>query len=152
MIYIAHRGNTDGPDSTTENTPQKLKYALERGYDCELDVWYQKACWWLGHDQPRIRIKIKDLKMPGVWCHAKNLATLAELLSYDVHCFFHDHDDGALTSRGYIWTYPGKPLTRMSIACLPEWTGKLYVSGCAGVCSDYIGKIRQKYEASQINK
>ena len=38
------------------------------------------------------------------------------MLSYsDIHCFRHQEDDVTLTSRGYMWTYPGKPLTEKQI-------------------------------------
>ena len=42
-----------------------------------------------------------------------------------------------LTSKNYIWAYPGKQPIKNSIAVLPE----IYqdnLSECLGVCSDYI--------------
>ena len=35
--------------------------------------------------------------------------------------FWHQQDDFTLTNRGYIWTYPGKCITPMSIMVMPEW-------------------------------
>jgi hypothetical protein len=38
------------------------------------------------------------------------------LLNY----FFHQEDDITLTSKGYIWAYPGKQPIKNSIAVMPE--------------------------------
>ena len=45
-----------------------------------------------------------------------------------------------LTSRNFIWTYPGKPLTESSIVVLPELNSKTTIlpPNIFGVCSDYI--------------
>ena len=59
------------------------------------------------------------------------------LLESDIHCFWHQEDDATLTSKGYIWAYPGKQPIKNSIAVMPE----IYsddVSKCIGICSDYI--------------
>jgi hypothetical protein len=51
--------------------------------------------------------------------------------------FWHDVDDMTLTSKGFIWVYPGKQPINNSIAVIPE----LYednISKCIGICSDYI--------------
>ena len=73
-----------------------------------------------------------------MWCHAKNLEALKIMLSYsDIHCFWHQEDDVTLTSRGYIWTYPGKPLTENSIAVKPEKNNE-NVKKVLGICSDYV--------------
>jgi hypothetical protein len=51
-----------------------------------------------------------------------------------------------LTSRNYIWTYPGKSYTPKSIIVMPEMNHKikfedLKALSCFGICSDYVGKI-----------
>jgi hypothetical protein len=40
----------------------------------------------------------------------------------DIHCFWHQDDDVALTSRGFVWKYPEV-----------YFQGKLW-----GVCSDWV--------------
>ena len=39
MIYIAHRGLTNGPDKELENHPEQIKRAISQGFDCEVDLW-----------------------------------------------------------------------------------------------------------------
>jgi len=60
----------------------------------------------------------------------------------DIHCFWHQEDDVTLTSKGYIWTYPGKDLTENSIVVMPEkylekWWEYSFKK-CRAICSDYI--------------
>ena len=35
--------------------------------------------------------------------------------------FWHQNDDYTITSKGYIWAYPGKKLNKNAIYVLPEW-------------------------------
>ena len=38
-----------------------------------------------------------------------------------VHCFWHENDDYALTSKNWIWAYPGKSaIGKNSYIALPE--------------------------------
>jgi len=46
-------------------------------------------------------------------------------------------DDITLTSKGYIWAYPGKQPIKNSIAVLPE-LNKDDLTKVIGICSDYI--------------
>ena len=50
MKIISHRGNLNGPESETENSPKKIEEALKLGYECEIDVWYQSGVFTLCHD------------------------------------------------------------------------------------------------------
>ncbi len=43
MIWIAHRGNLEGPNKERENEPSYLKEAIEAGYDVEVDGVIGKA-------------------------------------------------------------------------------------------------------------
>jgi len=140
MKLISHRGNTQGK-TKYENYPDYILDTLEC-FDCEIDVWYNGG-WWLGHDNPQYEVDEDFLSVGGLWCHAKSIDTLYRLLGLGVHCFFHSSDDAVLTSRGFIWTYPEKKLTAMSICVLPQ-TGSLVGKRpkCAGICSDEIVKYR----------
>jgi|TARA_B100000959_G_C14826137_1_gene559891 hypothetical protein len=62
---------------------------------------------------------------------------LNKMLKQDIHCFWHQKDDVTLTSKGYMWTYPGKLLTDNSITVLPEINNDI-PKKCLGICSDYI--------------
>jgi len=56
MIYIAHRGNTQGPNPDKENHPDYLRDAVRKGYDVELDVWLINGKYILGHDAPQYEV------------------------------------------------------------------------------------------------
>ena len=51
-----------------------------------------------------------------------------------------------LTSNGYIWTYPGKKLSKKSICVLPETKKTKIKNFISGICSDYIEKYKRKYD------
>ena len=138
MILISHRGNLNGK-SDRENQPDYIEEALAQGFDVEIDVWDIFGSYFLGHDEPKYLVKKDFLKNDGLWCHAKNIQGLYSMLEDNIHCFWHQEDDVALTSEGYLWTYPGKELTENSIAVLPEKKPDVEI---AGICSDYIGEIK----------
>ena len=138
MIYISHRGNLEGRNEKWENHPDYIMKALDKGYDVEIDVWYKDSLFYLGHDEPLHKIDVGFLKKNGLWCHAKNVEVLNIMLSYsDIHCFWHQEDDVTLTSRNFLWTYPGKRLTANSICVLPEKNDEI-PKKCLGICSDSI--------------
>lgn len=152
-LLIAHRGLIHGPDSTLENTPEQLLLARNLGYDVELDAWYADDTWWLGHDRPTHRVDFDFIERLGsdgqrhAWVHAKNINALFQLrmLEWPGHYFYHQNDDVVLTSTGYLWTYPGRQLTMMSICVMPEWVGMLETIqqfNVCGICSDYVGTLR----------
>ena len=59
----------------------------------------------------------------------------------DIHCFSHDQDEVALTTKGYFWSGWGNQLTKKSICVMPPQNEEL-PSYIAGVCSDYIRQFR----------
>lgn len=150
MILIAHRGLFDGPNKEKENSPEQIELALSKGYDAEIDVWFQKDGWWLGHDGPQYKVDADFIGKQGLWIHCKNLDALYELSSTPIrfNYFWHQEDDFTLTSKNYIWTYPGKSYTPKSVIVMPEWKTELEnfdslrVYNCHGICSDYVGKLK----------
>ncbi len=144
MKYISHRGNLTGPNPSNENNPEYIKAALKAGFDVEIDVWFVDDKFYLGHDEPQYEVKFEFFINSKLWLHAKNIEALATLknLRYN-NVFFHNIDDATLTSRGYIWTYPGKKLTKKSIALIfgVEPLEDLAVLP-AGICSDYIKEYK----------
>ena len=141
MFLISHRGNYEMPNTQTENTPRQISLMLEMGWHVEIDVWSIKDRLYLGHDEPQYEINLKFLQNNKLWCHAKNLTALEYMLLHNVHCFWHQEDDYTITSKGYIWTYPEKPVCKNSIiVCTTlEDTMKYCKMDIAGVCSDYFG-------------
>ena len=142
MILISHRGNTSGPAPSYENHPDYLREALIAGYECEVDVWYKDDEWWLGHDEPVYDISKAFLQNNKLWCHAKNLEALHKMLQNNIHCFWHQEDDYTLTSKGFVWTYPGKPVCKNSIIVCYELPKEM--PDCLGICSDYLPKGSSK--------
>lgn len=137
MIYIAHRGNINGPDPKHENSPAQIKLAISKKLCCEVDVWFVNGHFILGHDEPLYRVKETFLENEKLWCHAKNLAALEKMLTNkSIHCFWHGQDHYALTSKGYIWTFPGHPVKERSIAVKLEPPAPISLK-CYGICTDY---------------
>ena len=144
MILISHRGNISGPDPANENKPEYINKALELGFEAEIDVWFKDG-WFLGHDEPEYKIDQEFLLNELLWCHAKNLSAFENLLDIGAICFWHQEDDYTLTTNNFIWTYPGQPLSAMSICVMPERfaKGSQDLSFCAGICSDKIEEFRE---------
>lgn len=148
MIYIAHRGNLQGPNPDKENHPDYLRSALKQGFQVELDVRFLDGTYILGHDEPQYEVPKNFLSNNRFWVHAKDVTTLHMLMDRGnfIHCFFHGEDDCAITSQGWIWTYPGKPIvTPRSIAVMPERVPPPYsIKAGGGVCTDF--PIKYKME------
>jgi hypothetical protein len=147
MIHISHRGNIDGRQAERENREDYITEALSAGYHVEIDVWYNNS-WWLGHDGPEYKTSSAFLDQANLWIHCKNIDALC-LAAATWNCFWHQEDNYTITTQGYIWAYPGKPVTygSKSIAVMPEWQNTSTFN-FAGVCSDYIE--RYKNETSTI--
>tara|TARA_B100000214_G_C23816298_1_gene557496 strand:- start:227 stop:661 length:435 start_codon:yes stop_codon:yes gene_type:complete len=143
VILISHRGNISGKNPALENSPQYIIEALNMGYDVEIDVWYVGEKFFLGHDNPQYEIDESFLLTTGLWCHAKNISALNRMVEIGAHCFWHQTDDVTLTSKGFLWTYPGVDLLDNSICVLPE-ISRYDKIDCAGLCSDEIEKYREE--------
>ena len=138
MIFIAHRGNTEGP-SSSENELDYMKHVYNMGYgvECDLQLFNNKL--YFGHDEPQSLIDDEFIRKDNVFCHAKTVDVLSILINLGVNCFFHDVDEVTLTSRGQIWCYPGvHPDNENAIwldlqgKSLPDVVGNIY-----GICGDY---------------
>ena len=149
MILIAHRGNINGKQRGRENTIPYIDEALAKGFDVEIDLWGNGKFLYLGHDQATEIVDPVYLKNPSLWCHAKNLEALVQLRhlntkgGYNIHYFWHQKDDVTLTSKNYIWAFPGKQPISDSIAVLPEVGGDA-LTHCQGICSDNIAVYKNK--------
>jgi hypothetical protein len=141
MLLISHRGNINGIENENENKPEYLIDAIEKGFDVEVDVRFENNKFFLGHDCSQYEIKKEFLLNKKVWCHAKTPEALFELDKINAHYFWHQEDDYTITSKGFIWTYPGKALLSLSMCVLPE-AAKYKKIQCLGICSDYIEKYK----------
>lgn len=153
VLLIAHRGLIDGPDFEKENQISTIEYAISKGYDVEIDVWYHNNEWYAGHNEPTIKINLSWLiyNHKNFWIHAKNIQTTYKLsmVGNNLNYFYHDNDPITLTSHGFLWTYVGnREITPKSILLLPE---KSYIKledslneNAYGICSDYVERLRDE--------
>lgn len=147
MRYIAHRGNMNGP-SALENHPDHIKEALNAGFDVEIDVWVIHGTLYYGHDKPQYEGSILQLNK-RCWMHCKNVEALqyfGGIEMNETNAFWHENDDYTLTNKKYIWTNIGKDLINRSIMVMPEVEDETLQNtidvSCAGICSDWIQKIK----------
>lgn len=149
MKYISHRGNVYGYERGrgVENTIDYILDAIALSYDVEIDLWYMNDKLYLGHDEPGQETSIDFLLEYNdkLWCHAKDIKTFHKLLQYDINTFFHNTDDCALTSKGYLWTYFDKELTDKSILLKFEKDEDFIIpNDIYGICSDNIDFYKNK--------
>jgi hypothetical protein len=146
MKLIAHRGLLKGPNKNLENQPHQIQTVLDRGYDCEIDLWVFDGRLYLGHDGPQYNVTDQFIKETGLWIHCKNLDAMAYCQNdIKLNYFWHENDTYTLTSKGFIWAYPGKPLNEFSVMVLPEWEDETLANvkdaQCYAVCTDYISRL-----------
>jgi hypothetical protein len=152
MKLISHRGNINGQNPLEENNPQYVDNTLKLYYDVEVDLWLEDHKFYLGHDEPQYHVTMTWLveRKNNLWLHCKNLDSLNSLSNSPINFnyFWHQADDFTLTSKNYIWTYPGKKYKSKSIIVMPELDISLeqfkniLKYDCFGICSDYVGKLK----------
>ena len=148
MILISHRGNINGIIPEAENRIDYIEDALRMGYNVEIDIRDKDGKLYLGHDKPQYPLDIDWLEQhyTKLWLHCKDLTVIQKLNELDrigvyLNYFWHETDTVTITSKGYLWAYPGKQPIKNSIAVLPELNND-DVSQCSGVCSDYISRYK----------
>jgi glycerophosphoryl diester phosphodiesterase len=150
MRFIAHRGNINGINVESENTIEYIISAINQGFDVEIDVRYKSNVFYLGHDESKNVINLSFLRQHSnfLWCHAKDIYTLNELLKYrDINCFFHQNDDCTLTSCQQIWTHVNfdKSLTERTILLKFAKDENFTVpENIFGICSDNVKYYKNK--------
>jgi hypothetical protein len=131
MIIISHRANLKGKDKNTENHPDQIR-KVSRDFLVEVDIWYSNG-WYFGHDNPQYKVDLQtfeDIKDRVIY-HAKNNQAAERLLETDLHWFWHQKDDMTITSKGWLWCYPDKPLRG---GILVDFNSPRYIDGVSGVC------------------
>ena len=147
MKIIAHRANINGSNLASENRLSQIKKCIELGYEVEIDIRFQKNKLYLGHDYPQEIISEDELFeiKESCWIHCKNLEAMNYFnkLGTIYNYFWHENDKYTLTSKGFIWTYPGESLCHNSICVMPELEiPKINLSNLkkkyfAGICTDF---------------
>lgn len=142
MILISHRGNINGPIPELENSPEYIDRTLSKKFDVEIDLWVNNGKPYLGHDEPQYPVTLDYLieRENNLWVHCKNEEALGFALDNVFNCFYHDTDAYTLTSYGFIWAYPGSPVTckRMFVSVLPERVNQKIDTDIYAVCTDYV--------------
>ena len=74
MKYISHRGNLDGRNLKTENSPNQIDTVLSLGYDVEIDLRFLNNKFYLGHDDCQYIIDFNWLlnRKNKLWIHLNN--------------------------------------------------------------------------------
>ena len=115
MKIIAHRANINGPNSKKENKKSSIKDCIDLGFDVEIDIRLLDGKLYLGHDIPEAIITKEELReiRNKVWIHCKNLKAFSffSQIQEEFNYFWHEEDSYTLTSKGYIWAYPGEELS-----------------------------------------
>jgi len=143
---ISHRGNLKGKNLDRENHPDYIMEALNKGYYVEVDVRSKDGDLFLGHDEPKYKVRQNLLRFKRVICHAKDKEALKIMMEDgQIHCFWHEDDDYTITSEGLVWVFPSKSLLPNSVCVLPE-NNKENLEGienCYAICSDYIEELSE---------
>ena len=145
MYLISHRGNINGKKPELENSPEYIDKAIDLGYDVEIDIRLENDKFYLGHDNAKYYITLEWLtkRSNKLWIHCKNISAVEALANLkNFNYFWHQTDDITLTSKSFIWAYPGKQPIKQSIAVLPEINNDNII-GCSGVCSDIIEEYNE---------
>jgi hypothetical protein len=150
MKLIAHRGNISGKDEK-ENQPNYVLRALRLGYNVEVDVWWHRGEYYLGHDEPTYKVWPRFIENKDIWCHAKNSDALCQMKENpNIHYFWHEQDTYTITSRGFVWVFPNKPLLPNSICVKPELRYNGDLTLCSGICSDYISDYGELNDTNML--
>ena len=141
MQIISHRGNTSGT-SEYENKPELVLETL-KDFKVEVDVWYSRGEWYLGHDVPKYKVDFSFFN-DRMYIHCKNRAAVENLTDSGLNWFWHQADALTVTSRGDIWCYP-----EVFIAGgITVYRGNSFVKfdkNLKGICTDYPSEAREYY-------
>ena len=99
----------------------------------------------LGHDHPQENIDLEFLLQyrKKLWVHCKDVESLGVLADKNINCFGHSTDEFVLTSKGYIFTFPGTKQTENSISVMPEISNSKHSLSTFAVCTDYPYKYKK---------
>ncbi|CAB4156840.1 hypothetical protein UFOVP658_184 [uncultured Caudovirales phage] len=155
MRFISHRGNLTGKNVEFENSPEYVVDAIRKGFDVEIDLRKHLGKTYLGHNEPQYQVDDEWLQMysSSLWIHCKDFESLDHSVNMGYHCFFHNIDAYTITSRSFVWAYPGSQIaSRLCISVLPERAEGLVgllTKNYYGTCSDFIAEMEKNYvEAS----
>jgi len=144
MILISHRGNIEGRNPERENSPDYIIEAIDQDFNVEIDLWGSGGSLYLGHEpRPNCAYQISEewLINKPLLIHCKNLDALNSCRkNRRLNFFFHNEDDFAVSTVGWVISHSKIGHVKDAICMLPEIHGiaKHSLNICAGVCSDII--------------
>lgn len=158
MQIISHRANRYGPDPIYENKINPIELFTSNKKNVEIDVWLIGDSFYLKHDTPNVY----TVKVTSDWLikqrkyllfHAKNVMALEWALDNKFHCFSHEEDSYAFTSKGLLIVYPGKFIPNLPnvIVMLPELSGRDLPIDIFGICTDFVENYEAKYNTNLSN-
>lgn len=148
---ISHRGNLLGKNEINENKTDHIDKAINKGFDVEIDLWLKDSDIYLGHDKPIDKLQLNwiENRSKKLWVHCKNIEIIDFFVAnkIDLNFFFHQEDDLTLTSKSFLWVYPGKPFTKNAILVTNK-VDDLYNKNEKpyGVCTDFPILFKDKFE------
>jgi hypothetical protein len=145
MVYIAHRGNTNGKFESYENEPMYIDKAISEGFDVEVDVWMVEGILFLGHDEPQYGVIQHwfNERYNRLWIHCKNVEAMEWFnMIGGFKYFWHTTDNYTLISNGMVLVKPGEKLIENSICCMPEMGYIGDITKCYAIMTDDIGKYK----------
>lgn len=149
--YISNRGNLTRVNAHRENTPDYIKEAIYKGFDCVVDVFVSEGVLYSVRSQQHMYILGDDFiakHRRRLWLRCEDYETVNHILiNYPgVKCFINSVSQ--VTSNGAIWTYhynlESTDLSK-TIMSMPEWNKWKTTDNALGVSSDYIQYIRNYY-------
>ena len=145
MFLISNNGNLNGKNPLMENNPMACDNVRHMGYDVKIDVWLTDKGWFLGNEKPQFSIEFEYLLRDGFWCQAKNIGALREMIQHEqINCFWHQQDNYTVTSKKFVWAYPGFYGTgERTIAVKPS--EDMNINLFYGVCANDFTTFLSKY-------
>lgn len=146
MLFISHRGNTDGPNCLKENTIDYINESINLlTVDVMVDVWTQGGEVYLDSEQ---KMPIEYIHNSRIWFHCWDIEALEYFKTIPrAKYFWHESDTYTLTSNSKVWVKPGGRAVPGSIAVLPEFTSMgNEIWGCHAICTDYVFAYQTMYK------
>ena len=143
MRIISHRGNLSKPNPDLENRPDTIENAISQGFDCEIDLRYEKGSFLLGHDIGQYKVEIEWLNnfSEYLWIHCKDHASMTKLSTENslLNYFWHENDKFTLTSKNFIWTAHANGTGDLSRTIIVDVSKKDIdsIDQYYGLCTDY---------------
>jgi hypothetical protein len=141
-LKIAHRGLTDGPNHSSENSIETIRERCKKGLASEIDIWWKDNAFWIGHDSPREPVSLEFLCSDYLWIHAKHMESFYELQRISneqglgLRIFYHTDEDYVLTTHGDTIIYPGLDDVDGWTYMMPEMC-TIRPSKASAICSDF---------------